>query len=214
MDWHKWLQERHSFSLAFLEDNFYTYPLNQQLSSMERVIKFRLWEEFPKYEVGDNGSIWSLNYNNTQQRHEIKQHIDKYGYKYVVLVVDGKRYKRLVHRMVAISFIENPENKPQVNHVDGNKINNIVENLEWNTARENVIHSYASNLKRTTEKQKLVASIRYSGTNNPKCKLTKEIVSEIRKLRGEGNTLDELSVRYNISKSQVSSICTFKTWKQ
>ena len=72
---------------------------------MNREIKFRAWDEFPKYEVGTDGSVFSLDYNHTGKRKEIRTYPDKDGYRYVFLVIDGRRYKRLVHRMVAVSFI-------------------------------------------------------------------------------------------------------------
>ena len=63
------------------------------------------------------------------------------GYCRVVLKRKGKKISRpLVHRLVAISFIKNPKNKPHVNHIDGDKTNNLVENLEWVTRSENEIH--------------------------------------------------------------------------
>ena len=54
----------------------------------------------------------------------------------------GKPDRQFAHRMVAIHFIPNPNNKPVVNHIDGNRNNNKVDNLEWVTYRENVLHSY------------------------------------------------------------------------
>ena len=68
------------------------------------------------------------------------------GYKKVELVKNGKKKSYKVHRLVAMAFIDNPENKPQVNHIDGNKINNHVDNLEWVTSSENCIHAYNTGL--------------------------------------------------------------------
>ncbi|MGL5456756.1 MAG: HNH endonuclease [Citrobacter telavivensis] len=67
---------------------------------------------------------------------------DKDGYLGLGLVIDGKRKQYKVHRLVAIQFLPNPEDKPQVNHKDGNPANNHKDNLEWTTARENINHKY------------------------------------------------------------------------
>lgn len=72
----------------------------------------------------------------------LKQYKNRYGYMYVVLYKDGKRKIRTIHQLVAQAFIPNPENKPQVNHINGDKTDNRVENLEWVTASENKLHSY------------------------------------------------------------------------
>lgn len=72
---------------------------------------------------------------------------EKYGYGHVTLHDrDGNQERVWVHRIVAAAFIPNPDNKPQVNHKDGNKQNNRVENLEWVTIRENLLHAFATGL--------------------------------------------------------------------
>lgn len=70
-------------------------------------------------------------------------HINKRnGYMYVYLNKNAKGKNCRVHRLIAESFIDNPNNLPQVNHIDGNKQNNRVDNLEWCTSKENIRHSY------------------------------------------------------------------------
>src|SRR5690606_38396846 len=69
------------------------------------------------------------------------------GYEKVCLWKQGTVNSPLVHRLVAKAFIPNPNNKPQVNHKDGNKQNNCVSNLEWVTAKENIGHAYTSGLR-------------------------------------------------------------------
>lgn len=178
-----------------------------------REIKFRAWEEFPKYEVGNDGSIWSLNYNHTGKRRELKQMDDQDGYKYVFLVVGGRRYKRSVHRMVAKCFIENPLTKPQINHINGIRYDNRAENLEWCTAKENTLHSYRVNGRKHTQKQRVLAAERFSGAANPKAKMNEALVLSIRRLRAKGNSLKSIAERHSISVSQVSAISNNKYWK-
>ncbi len=80
----------------------------------------------------------------------LKQYKEQNGYMRVWIKQDGKRKKFSVHRLVAMSFIPNPENKPCVNHKDGNKENNCVTNLEWCTHSENELHSYRKLGKKTS----------------------------------------------------------------
>jgi|SRR5690606_20633361 len=75
--------------------------------------------------------------------------VNRYGYCRCNLKKDGVRYDFVIHRLVAEAFLPNPENKPQVNHKDGNKENNRLENLEWSTASENIVHAVKSRLINT-----------------------------------------------------------------
>lgn len=72
---------------------------------------------------------------------------DKYGYERVMLYKNQKKYYKQVHRLVAENFIPNPNNLPQVNHKDGNKLNNNVNNLEWVSCSENINHAYDTGLR-------------------------------------------------------------------
>ena len=101
-----------------------------------------IWEKIPGYEdymVSDNGEIKSL--KNNKQR-ILKQYADGSGrYLFVHLMKEGKYKMNLVHRIVANAFIENKENKPQINHKNCNTQDNRVKNLEWVTAKENMLHA-------------------------------------------------------------------------
>lgn len=92
----------------------------------------------PGYFVSDDGKVFSEKYG---RRCELKQSEHK-GYRRVALSTNNKRQGYPVHRLVAEAFIPNPEDKPFVNHLDGNKRNNAVSNLRWCTASENQKHAY------------------------------------------------------------------------
>ncbi|PFO76643.1 hypothetical protein COJ86_00255 [Bacillus cereus] len=100
------------------------------------------------YEVSNTGKIRSLNYLKTGTISEMSPH-KKEGYKRIELCKKGMRKKFYVHRLVAEAFIENPEQKEFINHVDGNKSNNCSWNLEWVTCRENNIHAIKTGLNKS-----------------------------------------------------------------
>ena len=110
-----------------------------------------------------------------------------------------------IHRLVAEAFIPNPDNKPQVNHIDGNKKNNNVNNLEWCTAGENIKHAYKTNLRSA------------KGENNTQAKLSEEQIKEIRFLYVKGKHCEfnsrGLAKKYNVNPKTILDIVNKKNWK-
>lgn len=97
-----------------------------------------IWKDIPgvpNYRASECGKILSLFTNIF-----ISQIFDKEGYLQVAVHIDKKRYTRKVHRLVALAFHPNPENKPQVNHLDFDKTNNRASNLVWATSQEDADH--------------------------------------------------------------------------
>lgn len=119
---------------------------------------------------------------------------------------NGKGYLRVsigkklmfIHRLVAEKYIPNPENKPQVNHKDGNKLNNCVDNLEWVTNQENRNHAVNNDLQVTGEKCSWA-------------KLTEENVKEIRANPGYEN--EYWARKFKVSRSAISDVVNYRTWK-
>ncbi len=127
-------------------------------------------------------------------------HYCKFGYDYFVNGVEKKGWMR-VHKAVALTFIPNPENKPTVNHKDGNSKNNAVSNLEWATSAEQSIH--ASNVLK-----------RHCGESNYNARFTNEEVKDMRwQYFFGGKTISELAAEYRTRRSDMSRILRGDRWK-
>lgn len=117
------------------------------------------YEEY--YQVSNLGNIRSkdrMKWNGKsyyKQKGIIKKKtIGTHGYYVVNLSVGGKREVHLVHRLIAVAFIPNWKNLPVINHKDGNKLNNSLDNIEWTTYKENNVHALENNLNNTRKKIK------------------------------------------------------------
>ena len=115
-----------------------------------------IWKDIKGYEglyqVSDEGEVRSLGNGNSNSSKEriIKPTKDKYGYLYITLCKNGKKKTIKIHRLVAEAFLPNPDNLPEVNHKDENKINNRANNLEFCDRKYNV--NYGTGKKRSAEK--------------------------------------------------------------
>lgn len=122
-----------------------------------------IWKDIKYYEglyqVSNLGRVKSLITNKIKTQYNCNS-----GYLRVGLFKNYKRENALVHRLVAKTFIKNELNKKQVNHIDGNKSNNVVTNLEWVTPSENLIHAYKIGLQKPSNIQK--EAVRKTGIRN------------------------------------------------
>jgi len=175
--------------------------------------KEEIWKEVKNYEgiyeVSNIGNVRSLD-NYIDNKHGsksfkkgrvLKKFISVKGYLQTSLSKKTIRFNTGIHRLVAIAFIENTDNKPQVNHIDGDKNNNNYYNLEWCTNSENQIHAVKNNLCNHN-----------LGEKHHNSKLTNYEVKTARRMHELGWNNITLSRHYNISAPAMSKILRNETY--
>lgn len=163
------------------------------------------------YQVSNQGRVKSLSRKVPHARHgfvSVKEKILKPdtnhdGYARVGLCKEGLNSTHKVHRLVATAFLQKKDDGNVVNHIDGNKSNNSVKNLEWVTQSENVLHSYQNGLQKPLR-----------GELNGNSKLTQELVNQIRSTYKFGEFgLKKTADMFGVSKRNVLDIIKYRIWK-
>lgn len=147
--------------------------------------------KFEEYQISNLGNVKSLKFGKERYLKAIKRS----GYLRVEL--NSKAFS--IHRLVAQEFINNPENKEQINHINGIKHDNRLENLEWCTQSENIKHAITTGLK-----------ISSKGEKNGASKLKESDIFEIRK---SDLSSRNLGLIYGVDKSIILDVKNLKTWK-
>ena len=153
-----------------------------------------------KYEVSSFGNVRS-------SKGLLNGSVKRNGYKQVILCFQRPIKHINIHRLVAVAFIPNPDNKPQVNHIDGNKLNNNVTNLEWVTGSENSIHSCHVLGKKQNPPH-------HKGERASRSKLTQEQADSI---RNEYKTVQNYAVlgrKYGVDYKTISNIVKGLTYHE
>ncbi len=144
------------------------------------------------YEVCENGKVYS---NKRKQRCELIGKVCNAGYRMVVLTLNHRKHYINVHRLIAKMFVPNPMNLPEVNHIDGDKLNNSANNLEWVSTRQNQLHA-----------------VRMGKSHQ--IKINMATADKIRTLYATGHyTQRELARIFGLGKTNIGYIINDKRWK-
>lgn len=173
-----------------------------------------IWKDIKGYEglyqISSFGNVKSLDRYIINKNGDKQYFPGKYltqgisdNYLKVILSKNNKQRTFRVHILVARAFIPNPENKPEVNHIDGNKKNNKVNNLEWNTRSENEFHAYRNGLAKPSNKQKQ-AVVKYAKENYSKKVVQYSLNGEFIK---EWNSMHDVWRELGIRPSYICRCC-------
>ena len=158
-------------------------------------MEFKTISEYPMYDISKNGII-----RNRETKKIKSQYVGSTGYYMCTLTKDKKYKPKRVHRLLAELFIPNPNNELFINHIDGNKLNNSISNLEWCSHSYNMKHAFRTGL------------INNTGEKNGMSKLNEEKVKEIKILLSNKVSQYKIAELFNISRSAILKINLKQTW--
>ncbi len=159
-----------------------------------------------KYFADESGRVWSSGSNKIPNGGFLKPWLIGNGYESIMLYQDKKPSKFLVHRIIAQSFIPNPNNLPEVNHKDGDRLNNRSSNLEWVSSKQNKQHAIALGL------YKRLGQNPVRGARHPKAKFKEDDIILIRHMAECGDSYASIGRLFDTTGENISSIVRRKTW--
>jgi len=174
--------------------------------NLKHVIEYsmEIWKTIPgfsRYEASNQGRLRSTNYKNSGKTKLIKPALSQGYYKTMLQSDEGKYKTWNVHKWVAITWLGEADGL-EINHIDGNKLNNSILNLEYCTKSENMLHAYKHGLEKPLR-----------GESNPCAKLTEEQVTEIReyaKKHGKLKNRKNLAEKYGVTESHLKDIVSMR----
>jgi len=165
----------------------------------EEELATEVWKDVPgfeRYKVSNLGQLYS------KRGWFINPTLDSCGYPQVKLYTTPKIFKSFkVHKVVALAFLPNPDNLPFLNHMDGNKQNARLSNLERCTAQHNTIHAW-----------KLGLCVAFRGENQPNSKLKDHDIPKIRELAASGVSAKDIGAAYGVTGTNIYYILRRATW--
>ena len=170
-----------------------------------------IWKDIVGYEglyqVSNLGNVKSIRVYPRDKKYvnkNLKPVLQKIGYYSFTLCRENSKKIFMLHRLISEAFIDNNNNKPCVNHINGIKTDNRIENLEWVTYSENSKHAHDNNLQ-----------VSIKGSSHCNSKLTEDQVVEIRNayIKGSGIYHRHLAEKYNVSRELIRDVINRKKWK-